>query len=104
MSDVAPEESGLASGRRQHRVHDGRSARPRGAREPGGGPHRQPARRRRARSEALNGGYHAAFVAGACFALAGAILSAVLLRADVKAPAGHEGQERVEGLKAVEAE
>ena len=54
--------------------------------------------------EALNGGYHAAFVAGACFALAGAILSAVLLRADVKAPAGHEGQERVEGLRAVEAE
>jgi len=26
MSDVAPEESGLASGRRQHRVHDGRRA------------------------------------------------------------------------------
>ena len=46
MSDVEPSESGLASGRRQHRVHDGRRARPGGAREPRGLAHRQPSARR----------------------------------------------------------
>jgi hypothetical protein len=39
---------------------------------------------------ALNGGYHLAFVVGAAFALAAAVLSAVLLRAGRPATA-HEG-------------
>ena len=50
---------------------------------------------------ALNGGYHAAFLAGAGFAVAAAVLGAVLLRADVHAP---EGQEAIGGLAAVEAD
>jgi MFS family permease len=39
---------------------------------------------------ALNGGYHVAFALGAVFAAAAALLSAVLLRAGLQAPA-HEG-------------
>ena len=51
MSDVAPERVRARLGRRQHRVHDGRRARPRGPRQPRRLPHGQPARlRRRARS------------------------------------------------------
>ena len=52
MSDVDAERVGAGLGRRQHLVHDGRRARPGGAREPGRGAHRArspPAVRRRRR-------------------------------------------------------
>jgi EmrB/QacA subfamily drug resistance transporter len=41
---------------------------------------------------ALNGGYHISFVVGAAFAVAAATIGAVLLRADVRAPA-HGGEQ-----------
>jgi EmrB/QacA subfamily drug resistance transporter len=42
---------------------------------------------------ALTGGYHAAFLAGALFALAAAVIGGVLLRAGVPGAAAHEGEE-----------
>jgi EmrB/QacA subfamily drug resistance transporter len=42
---------------------------------------------------ALTGGYHAAFLAGALFALAAAVIGEVLLRAGVPGAAAHEGEE-----------
>ena len=47
MSDVAPERVGSRLGHRQHRVHDGRRARPGGAREPRGIAHGDADRRGR---------------------------------------------------------
>jgi EmrB/QacA subfamily drug resistance transporter len=52
---------------------------------------------------ALNGGFHAAFLVGAVFALAGAVLGAVLIRAGRQAPA-HGGQEPIVALAAAEAD
>ena len=81
MSDVAPRGSRARLGRREHGVHDGRRAR---ARRP-----RQPRRARaptacrrpgRAQARRSTGGYHLAFLAGAVFAVVGALLSAFLLR------------------------
>jgi MFS family permease len=43
---------------------------------------------------ALTGGYHAAFLAGAAFAVAAAVLASALLRAGVQAPA-HGGEEAI---------
>jgi MFS family permease len=43
---------------------------------------------------ALTGGYHAAFLVGAAFAIAAAVLASVLLRAGVQAPA-HGGEEAI---------
>jgi EmrB/QacA subfamily drug resistance transporter len=43
--------------------------------------------------EALNGGYHVAFMAGAAFALAAAVLGGLLLRAGVPAAAPHGAEE-----------
>jgi EmrB/QacA subfamily drug resistance transporter len=43
---------------------------------------------------ALTGGYHAAFLAGAAFAIAAAVLASVLLRAGVQVPA-HGGEEAI---------
>ncbi len=43
---------------------------------------------------ALTGGYHAAFLAAAAFAIAAAVLASVLLRAGVQAPA-HAGEEAI---------
>jgi EmrB/QacA subfamily drug resistance transporter len=40
---------------------------------------------------ALNGGYHVAFLAGAAFALAGAVVAAVVMRATSPAPAAEHG-------------
>jgi MFS family permease len=48
---------------------------------------------------ALNGGYHAAFVGGALFALAAASVGALLLREGQQAPA-HEQQEAMAGSPA----
>ena len=103
MSDVAPEESGLASGvvntafmmggalglavlasiaasRADSLLADGHD-----------------------RLSAINGGYHAAFLVGAVFAVAAAVLGAVLLRAGLQAPA-HEREESPGVLAAAEAE
>jgi MFS family permease len=44
---------------------------------------------------ALNGGYHVAFALGAVFAAAAALLSALLLRAGRQAPANKGGREAV---------
>jgi EmrB/QacA subfamily drug resistance transporter len=52
---------------------------------------------------ALNGGYHAAFLVGALFAAAAAVLGAVLLRARLQTTA-HEGEEAVGGPAAAEAD
>jgi EmrB/QacA subfamily drug resistance transporter len=52
---------------------------------------------------ALNGGYHAAFLVGAAFAGAGALLGAVFLRAGVPAPA-HEGESGIGTPAAAEAD
>ena len=52
---------------------------------------------------ALNGGYHAAFLVGAAFAAAAAVLSAVLLRAGLHTPA-HEGEEGIGGPATAEAD
>jgi hypothetical protein len=41
--------------------------------------------------DALNGGYHAAFIAGAVFVVAAAVVGGALLRADVS-PAAHAGE------------
>jgi EmrB/QacA subfamily drug resistance transporter len=46
------------------------------------------------RLTALTGGYHVAFLVGAAFAVAGAAVGAVLLRTGAQAP-GHEGEESI---------
>lgn len=51
---------------------------------------------------ALNGGYHVAFVVGAIFVVASAVVGAVLLRAEAPAPA-HEGEDAVGAPAAAEA-
>ena len=79
MSDVAPRGGRARLGRRQHRVHDGRRARPRDPREPRRLPHRQPARSGASTLAALNGGYHAAFLVGALFAAAAAAVGGIFL-------------------------
>ena len=48
---------------------------------------------------ALNGGYHVAFVVGAIFLVASAVVAGSLLRADVSAGA-HEGEEQAPGVPA----
>jgi MFS family permease len=52
--------------------------------------------------DALNGGYHAAFILGAVFVVASAVVAGALLRSDVSA-AAHEGEE-VAGVPATEAD
>jgi EmrB/QacA subfamily drug resistance transporter len=52
---------------------------------------------------ALNGGYHAAFLVGALFAIAAAAIGGALLRTGVHSP-GHEGEEAIGSLVAVEAD
>jgi EmrB/QacA subfamily drug resistance transporter len=54
------------------------------------------------RLEALTGGYHAAFLAGALFLIAAAVIGGTLLRAGVPA-AGHEGEEAM-GAPATESD
>jgi len=92
MSDVAPEESGLASGLVNTSFMMGGAlglailaslaANRTDTLVAAGDSH----------LAALNGGYHAAFVGGALFALAAATLGGVLLRAGQHAPA-HEHQD-----------
>ena len=66
---------GARLGRRQHVVHDGRRARPRGAREPRRVAHRQPARRAAtARSRRSSAATTLAFLVGAVFAVAAAAI------------------------------
>jgi EmrB/QacA subfamily drug resistance transporter len=90
MSDVAPEESGLASGVVNTAFMMGgalglailaslAASRTESLLDSGDGP-----------LGALNGGYHVAFLVGAIFALVGAALAAFLLRARAAAPAGVE--------------
>ena len=92
MSDVAPTESGLASGVVNTAFMMGgalglavlaslAASRTEALRGSGDGP-----------LAALNGGYHAAFVVGVVFALAAAVAAAVLLRAAPVAAAHGEGE------------
>ncbi len=101
MSDVAPEESGLASGVVNTSFMMGgalglailaslAASRSDSLLASGDGS-----------LVALNGGYHAAFLVGAVFAVAAAVLGAVLLRARQQAPA-HEGREATGGPAAAE--
>jgi MFS family permease len=52
---------------------------------------------------ALTGGYHVAFLVGALFAGAAAVIGGLLLRAGVGAE-GHEGEERIGAPAAAEAD
>ena len=88
MSDVEPSEAGLASGVVNTVVHDGRRARPRGARQPRRLAHGH-LRDGDGRLAALTGGYHVAFLVGALFAVAAAVIGGTLLREAAHAPA-HE--------------
>ncbi len=103
MSDVAPEESGLASGVVNTAFMMGgalglavlaslAASRTNSLRDSGDGP-----------LAALTGGYHAAFLVGALFAAAAALLGAVLLRTGRQAPA-HESEEQIGALAAAEAD
>jgi EmrB/QacA subfamily drug resistance transporter len=94
MSDVAPEQSGLASGVVNTSFMMGgalglavlasiAAARTDSLLASGDGP-----------LQALTSGYHAAFLVGAVFALAAAVLGAVLLRAGAQIPQ-HEGEETI---------
>ena len=93
-------------GRRQHRLHDGRRARPRRARQPRRGAQPEPDGGRIRPARALNGGYHVAFVVGAAFAAAAAIVSAIRFRTGAAAPAhggaepAHGGSEQAHGVPA----
>src|SRR5205823_6783948 len=103
MSDVAPEESGLASGLVNTAFMMGgalglavlaslAASRTDSLRSSGDGP-----------LVALTGGYHAAFRVGAIFAVAAATVGAVLLRSGEPA-AVHEGEEAFGGLAGVETD
>ena len=86
MSDVEAGGVGPRLGHRQHGVHDGRRARPGRARKSRRLAHRHADREGHSHLSALTGGYHAAFVVGALFAIAAAVVGTVLLRTS-KAPA-----------------
>jgi EmrB/QacA subfamily drug resistance transporter len=103
MSDVAPEESGLASGVVNTAFMMGgalglavlaslAASRTDSLRAAGDG-----------RLAALTGGYHLAFLVGALFAVAAAVVGAVFLRADSRAPA-HERHEASPTLACAEAD
>jgi len=103
MSDVAPEESGLASGVVNTAFMMGgalglavlaslAASRTNSLRAGGDGP-----------LAALVGGYHAAFLVGAIFAAAAAGVGAALLRAGAQASA-HEGEERTGVLAPAEVD
>jgi EmrB/QacA subfamily drug resistance transporter len=100
MSDVAPEESGLASGVVNTAFMMGGAL---------GLAVLASIAARRTTSllasgeslvSALDGGYHVAFLAGAVFAAAGAVLGGLLLRTPAHAPAGH-GEEAFDGAPAI---
>jgi EmrB/QacA subfamily drug resistance transporter len=103
MSDVAPEQSGLASGVVNTAFMMGgalglavlasvAASRTETLEASGDGP-----------LVALNGGYHVAFLVGAVFTIAAAVVAGVLLRARF-APAGHEGEHAIGPPAAAEAE
>ena len=83
------ERVGAGVGRREHRVHDGRRARARRARQRGRVAHGQPGELGRGHAAALTGGYHLAFMLGAVFAAAAAGVAAKFLRVE-RAPAPAE--------------
>jgi EmrB/QacA subfamily drug resistance transporter len=102
MSDVAPSESGLASGVVNTSFMMGgalglavlaslAASRTESLNASGDAP-----------LVALTGGYHAAFVVGAVFALAAAVVGGVLLRGGVPA-AAHEGEEQLHAAAAAES-
>src|SRR5438105_3004084 len=103
MSDVAPEEAGLASGVVNTAFMMGgalglavlaslAASRTDSLRSSGDGP-----------LFALTGGYHAAFLVGALFAVAAAAIGAVFLRADARAPA-HAGEGAIGGPAVAEGD
>ena len=95
MSGVAPSESGLARDR-EHVVHDGRRARTRGAGQHRDGADGSASGAGEATLDALNGGYHAAFLVGGLFVVVlSAVLAALLLRSrPAEHGAGEMGRSR----------
>ncbi len=103
MSDVGPEEAGLASGLVNTSFMMGgalglavlasiAASRTDSLRAAGDG-----------KLAALTGGYHVAFLVGAVFALAAAVIGAVFLRAELPA-AAHEGEQAIGVTAAAEAD
>ena len=71
---------GARVGHRQHGVHDGRRARPGGARSLAASRTETLTAEGEAHLEALTGGYHLAFFVGALFAISAAVIGGLLLR------------------------
>ena len=89
MSDVAPDESGLASGVVNTVVHDGRRVRVGDSSEPCGGRTEWLAAAGAQLNTALNGGYHLAFVLGAIAATIAAALAGAFVRTRQQDAASH---------------
>ena len=96
-----PERGGPRLGRGQHRVHDGRRARPRDPREVAASRTDSLASSGESPIDALLGGYHLAFLVGAIFAIAAATIGAVFLREPRWRPRTAAGQGRAPELAGV---
>ena len=93
MSDVEPQEAGPRLGHRQHRVHDGRRARPRGARKHRGVPHLSLPTAGHCSARGADGGYHVAFLGGTICAALAAVVGVVLLH-EARDPGFAHGERR----------
>jgi EmrB/QacA subfamily drug resistance transporter len=103
MSDVAPEESGLASGVVNTAFMMGGALGLAALASLAASRTDSLLASNDGRLAALNGGYHAAFLAGAVFAVAAAVVGAALLRAAAPGRA-HEGDEQMIGTPAAETD